>query len=42
VSASIAEDIAARLRAQKTLNAPILHRLRREFSKEVEHLAAQT
>ncbi|HMI88610.1 MAG TPA: DNA alkylation repair protein [Polyangiaceae bacterium] len=38
MSASIAEDIAARLRAQKTLNAPILHRLRREFSKEVEHL----
>jgi hypothetical protein len=42
VSASIAEDIAVRLRAQRPLNAPMLHRLRRAFSKELERHDAAT
>jgi len=33
---SIAEDIAVRLRAQSSLSAPVLHRLRRVLSKELE------
>jgi hypothetical protein len=42
VSASIAEAIAQRLRAHKLLSAPVLHRLRRAFSKELEHHDAAT